>query len=181
MGGVNYSDGSLIYLNVSAGKLVNKKQEKKYDAYEGMVQSIAIEDDEYEGKPLKRVRLILHDAEKGEKGSIAFLFDSWCSQNFFARAEKIDLSKPLLFGVLPPKDRPESKASFSYLKQDGKVLEKDPDFPRAKKVTISGKEFSDWGDMMAAATKIVEKMQDAIRAGANMPNLIPDKHDDLPF
>ena len=182
MGGVTFSDGSRLYLQVSTGKLVNKKQNIAYDAYEGQVTGIEIVDDEYEGKPLKRVKLSLLDSEKGETAIIQFLFDSWCSQNFFARAEKIDLKKKLLFGTLPPKDRPESKASFSYLKQDGKVLEKDPEFPRCGTVTVSGKSYPDWTEMMERATAIVEKMQAAISAGASIPNPVPDAPaDDLPF
>jgi hypothetical protein len=186
MGGVNYNDGSRMFLSVSEGKIRNKKLNVAYDAFTGFLESIDLKDDEYEGKKFRKVVLTMRDDENPQSVAIIqFMIDSWCSQNFFARISKADLSKPMLFGVT---SSDESKATFSYLKQGTEILKKDPDFPRPKPVTVSGKTLSDWTEPIEKIEGMVAKLQELLKTVEHVPSDVapageakPVKDDDLPF
>lgn len=181
------------YLNVSRGHLKNK--EKSISAYEGFLTEIKEEEDEYEGKKIKKIVLKIQDNTSTEIAIIKMTKEGWYTLGFFARIQKIDVSKPFTVGVLPS-DQNE-KISFCYLKQAGiDKVEADKDFPRPKKVLISEKEVMDWtepfkkmAEVMAEVNAKIPKQTTSVVAPdpAVTPSTEPpittagDPNDDLPF
>jgi hypothetical protein len=157
MGIINQSD--ILFLNVSCGYLVNKKKEIKARAYEGFLLSIAREEDEYEGKPINKIRLELID-DKKERASISFTEESWFSIGFFSRLQNTDMSKPITVGVSGSEKN--EKISFAWMKQGPKKIDKDPDFPVPVKVQVGNKEILDWTGTFKRFNEIIIKVNEDI-------------------
>lgn len=181
MGGTNQE--ALTFLNVSCGKFINKKKELSYDGYLGKLVKIAREEDEYEGKPVPKVKIRLEDTVTGEVAQISFSFESWFSVGFFQRIEKIDLSKPFHVGVYGSKTN--EKISFCWMKQGAKI-EKDETLPEPKKVVVGRQTVTDWTEFAEKAEKVVldltAKLAAMVPAEAPVSATAPAKEEsDLPF
>lgn len=122
---------SYLFLNVSGGRLINKKKELSFFGYEGTLLKIEQVFDEYEGKPISKIKLLFQDAKSDEKAQISFSEESWYSQGFFSRIAKVDLSQPFILGVSGSEKN--EKVSFCWIKQKDKVVEADKSFPRPTK------------------------------------------------
>jgi hypothetical protein len=150
-------DGSnALYLTVSCGFLQNKKKEIKTRGYEGVFMSIKKEEDEFEGKKIDRIKLVMRDDTTGEDAIIQFTADSWYSVGFFSRIDKIDLSKPFTLGV--GSSEQNEKISFCWMKQGGQKIEKDATFPTPQKVKVGKNEVVNWEPVNEAVDKIIEKI-----------------------
>lgn len=156
--------GNFQYLNVTCGFLVNKKQEIKVRGYEGKLVGIRFEDDDYQGKPVPKVKLVMEDPEEEKKALITFHAEGWYMWTFCQRILSIDLTKPFILGVSGPDD-PESKMSFCWMKQDGKKIEKDEKFPLPVKEKKGRKEVVNNEAAVAASEKIINDIQDIVGDG----------------
>lgn len=145
--------GNTLYLNVSCGRFVNKKKEISAYAYEGTIANIRREEDEYEGKPVSKIKLTFHDST-GETAIISFSEESWYAQTFFARIEKADLSKPIVLGC--SNSEQNEKMSFCWMKQGGQTIKKDEDFPKPAKKKVGRNEVTDWSPVIAEIDRILD-------------------------
>jgi hypothetical protein len=154
MGVGTNNGGNILYLTVSKGFLVNKGKNIEAHTYEGVLESIEKKEDEYQGQPIEKIILKMRD--KDETAIIQFTAESWFTQSFFARAEKIDLSKPFILGV-STSDQNE-KMSFAWVKQGGEIVKKDETFPKPNKVKAGKKDVTDWTPVMEKVDEIIAKM-----------------------
>jgi hypothetical protein len=159
------SGSNMIYLSVKAGKLVNVKLKREGYSYTGMLKHIRVKDDEYQGQALKRVELEMTDKE--ETVCIQFGKESWFSWGFFARAQKIDLNKPLTVGASQSEQM--EKISFCWLKQGNETIKKDETFPKPDAVNFGGKVLKDWIKVDLVVDKIIadinDKLDGALKGG----------------
>lgn len=139
--------GNYLYLNVSGGKLVNKKKGMALFGYEGTLTAIRRKEDEYEGQPVQKIELEMRDNKSDEVARISFTEESWYSQGFFARITGIDLSRPFVVGA-SGSDKNE-KVSFCWLKQGQDTI-------KSEKGSFPGPEKNSRGKMT------YDKMLDAI-------------------
>lgn len=162
MGGL--MGGKDLFLNVSCGRLINKKKEISFFAYEGTLMDIHQEMDEFEGKQISKIKLKMKDTKSDEIAVISFSEESWFSQGFFSRISKVNLSKPFVLGV-SGSDQNE-KVSFCWMKQSGYV---NPD-PAAKKDVIdadknyarptkSARGKDNYDALIDASTKTLEEIK----------------------
>lgn len=184
------------YYNVSCGHLKTGSGEtaRSISAYSGILLEIKEEEDKFENKPVKKIALRIQDDSSPTIAIVKMTKESWYALGFFARIQKIDVTKPFVLGVLPS-DQNE-KMSFCYLKQDGiDKIEADKNFPRPKKVKISDKDVMDWSDpfkrmaeVMAEVNAKIPKASTAVNQPdpASTPSTEPPivtgvQNDDLPF
>lgn len=129
MGAHEAGTQNTLFLNVSKGKLVAgsvaKGTHKEYYAFTGNLLKIEPFQDEYEGKPIFKVRLHMQDMSEANKTTITFTEESWFSVGFYARLYNVDLSKPFTVGAMQSEQN--EKVSFCWLKQGEKKIEKHPD------------------------------------------------------
>lgn len=109
-----------LFLNVSGGKLVNKKKEIAAYSYTGILVGIDRAMDNYEGRDIPKIKLKVKDHKSDEVAQISFSEESWYSSGFFARITEIDLSKP--FSVGASGSEQNEKVSFCWLKQNGETI-----------------------------------------------------------
>jgi len=198
--GFESTGANILFLNVSCGKLVNKKKEISEQAYTGVLIDITQENDEFEGKEIPKIKLKMIDNKSDDVVSISFSEESWFGTTFFQRIDQVDVSKPFTLGVLGS-DKNE-KVSFCYIRQ-GDLIKKDETYPIQKKVTVGRNEIMDFSECLEMNLKIIELVKKKIAAadplrvsspqhgapssGKITPNpqaeTTPDKGDysDLPF
>lgn len=150
-----------LHLNVSCGKLVNKKKEISVMAYEGLLLGIERKDDEYEGKIIGKITCKFKDSKSDEIAYITWSEESWYSLGFFPRITKIDLSKPFIIGVSA--SEMNEKMSFCWIKQGGAVKADQSEFPKPQKVTVGKKEIVDWTIPLEAMEKITKRINESLR------------------
>jgi hypothetical protein len=148
--------GNTLFLNVSCGFLVNKKKEISTRGYEGILESISQETDEFEGKPIDKIKLHMRDHKTDEKAVISFTAESWYAVGFFQRIENIDLTKPFTLGV--SQSEQNEKISFCWMKQGGKKIEKNAEIPVPETVTVGKKEIKDFEKFLEEAGKIIQRL-----------------------
>lgn len=144
-----------LYLNVSCGKLVNKKKEVSIFAYEGILMGIEQTMDEFEGKQISKIKLKMQDNKSDEVALISFSEESWYSQGFFARISKADLSKPLTLGV--SRSDVNEKVSFCWIKQNGETIKVEKGSFATPTKTSRGKDSYD--AMLAAIEPVMEDLK----------------------
>lgn len=182
MGIVNQNNN--LYLNVSCGKLVNKKKEISSMAYEGLLLGIERKDDEYEGKIVGKITCKLKDTKSDEICFITWTEESYYSVGFFARITKANLSQPILIGVSGSKEN--EKISFCWMKQGQETIKVEKgEFPGPKKVKVGKKEMVDWTKPLELFEKIMNQVNESLgkvdhTAFASTPETDLPK-DDLPF
>ena len=195
----------LLYLTISKGWLVNKKKKIETRGYEGTLIGIEEKPDEYEGKPVMKVRLKMKDTKTAEIAAIEFTQESWFSLGFFARIEKVDITKPFTLGVSPSEKN--EKMSFCWIGQKGlknaktgkETAEGDPNFPKPEEKVIGRTKVQDWSKPLERMLPIIEALQAKLGTGPLFPEeksaehssgppspfgnetLVPTPDDDLPF
>ena len=195
--------GNATFLNVSKGKLVNKKKGLEYDAYYGYFKGIRLKPDSYKGEPKTQVQVRMMDEKKQENVIVCFNLESWFCIGFFQRIEKIDLAEPFLLGVFTSDKIPEgasepSTVPFCYMKQgpnlkseSAKIVKRE-DFPRPEKVNIGkGKTASNYDKVEVEVKNVMNRL--AERMGIKVEEIDeraqPPQHEgppphtdtDLPF
>jgi len=143
----------MTYLNVSSGRFINKKAGISEYAYEGKVISIKREMDNYEGKEIPKIVIIMEDEDRV---CIKFTEESWYGVGFFSRIEKVDLTQPLMLGISGSEKN--DRISFCWMKQGGETIKKDEDFPLPKKVEVGRNTIQDWGEYSERVTVILNEL-----------------------
>lgn len=146
------------FFHISGGKLkssTGKKDEagkniyEDFDYYEGTLVGLEKYEDKYEDKPQNKLRITMRDDKTGEIADISVTDETFFIPAFFSRLINIEIDQPFLLGVMPSEQN--EKMSFCYMKQFGKKIEKDKDFPGPDKVDLGkGKTGYNW-------TKVSEK------------------------
>lgn len=161
-----------LYLAVSKGKMVNKKKGLSYGGYTGYILGIDIVDDEYEGKPVKKVDVKMKDDKTDEIVIIQFTLNAWYSIGFFSRIFKVDVKKPFTIGVTGSDDN--EKVSFCYMKQDGlsyvnkdgkkvEAVEGHKTFAKPEEVDLGGgQKTKNWAKPIAMMEKVLGEMKSKI-------------------
>lgn len=168
--------GNVLFLNVSCGFLVNKKKEISTRGYEGIFKSIAMEDNEYEGKNIPKIKVHMIDAKTHDEAVISFTAESWYAIGFFQRIDKIDLTKPFTLGV-SQSDKNE-KISFCWMKQSGNKIEKDETFPMPEKVNVGKVVVTNWEPFHEITAKVMVKLNDIFHIDNPAPK---EEHEDNPL
>lgn len=127
-----------IFINVANGKLVTgpKDNKKEYISYTGKLLAIEAFTDEYEGKPINKIKCTFNDGHEPANAIISFTEDSWYGVGFFSRILNCDISKPITLGV--SNSEQNEKVSFCWMKQGDKKIEKHPDVVTPTKTTKKG-------------------------------------------
>lgn len=185
------------YFRVSKGKLKYKENGKEMTAsrYSGIMVGIREKHGEYEGKPTVQIEVKMKDPETGAFAIIQMTKEAWFSLGFFARIQKVDITKPFTIGVLASKEN--EKMSFCFLRQEGYVnpdpnkkgiIDADKNFPKYTTVKVSGKDVQDWTQPFAKFDEILKeldaklaKQSPVAQPAAESPALVPTPDDDLPF
>ncbi|HQW95598.1 MAG TPA: hypothetical protein PLU58_07340 [Saprospiraceae bacterium] len=170
--GFESTGANILFLNVSCGKLVNKKKEISEQAYTGVLIDITQENDEFEGKEIPKIKLKMIDNKSDDVVSISFSEESWFGTTFFQRIDQVDVSKPFTLGVLGS-DKNE-KVSFCYIRQ-GDLIKKDETYPIQKKVTVGRNEIMDFSECLEMNLKIIELVKKKI-AAADPLRVEPPSH-----
>lgn len=147
------SGAAYLFLNVSGGRLINKQKQISFFGYEGTLIGLKQIMDEFDGKQISKIKLLMKDAKTDEIAQISFTEESWFSQGFFSRIGAIDLSKPFVLGVSG--SDVNEKVSFCWMKQFNNKIEHDKDFPRPI-TNARGKQNYD--EMIEATTKLMETL-----------------------
>ena len=195
MGMHSQSDGGKkLYLNVSCGKFVNKKQGISAYAYSGKLEKVEIFEDEFEGKPMDKVRLTLKDEKTDETCLLTFTAESFYALGFFARINNIkDFDKAITIGV--SKSEQNEKISFCWLKQGETKIGKTEDFIKPEKMQVSKnttvtvwtkciEQFRIQVEQINAKTWTGDTTTDETGTGGgngSAPNTTTAEDDDLPF
>lgn len=181
MGAYKRGEGRTFF-HVSGGKLkkaTGKKDEKgkaiyeDLDGYEGRLTAIEKFKDEYEGKPQNKIRITMVDDKTGEVADITVTDNTFFIPAFFARLENVEIDQPFLLGVLPSEQN--DKMSFCFLKQYGKKIEKNPDFPKPEKIDTGGGQIVyKWTAVGMAVDSIIEQINGFLKASN------PEESKDVP-
>ena len=147
--------GNLLYLNVSYGFLRNKTEGIESRAYTGYLESIDRTDDEFEGKKIPKIVLIVKDNESDQRACIKFTEKSWYAFSFFSRIVQCNIEKPITIGASGSDD---SKVSFCWMKQGKVKIKKTSVVPYPQKVNINNEEVTDWGPCIEAYTNIMTEV-----------------------
>lgn len=154
------------YVKLSEGKFYLAKDETKtpYTELEGTLTNIYTKDDVYEGKPVRKLYLVMNDGDQNL--ILNFRFDSRYCTSFMSFVMNADLKQP--FTIIPKvTDKVDSRGEkfqemVLLLKQNGQPLKgyftKDnPNgLPPMKKVRISGKDVWDKTDMLEFFENLIE-------------------------
>lgn len=181
------------FLNVSRGKLVNKKDEKFLDGYIGKVTEIKFVTDTFEGQPQPKWKVILKNmaSAEGVEAQIAFKADAYYALGWFRRILNVNIARPFLMGVYRPKDG-NDKISLCYMRQDEQKIEANKDTVRDPvKVTVGTKEILDWTDALDDCHKVAAELTKRIHV-AHISSLVgnggevsdgkpPEGEGELPF
>ena len=189
------------FFNVAHGAISNKKQ--SYYSYTARLVALSLVEDKYEDQIIWKWKLVFDD--DGQKINIGFNAETWYAMGFWARATKIDFTKPFELGV--SQSEKNEKISFCWIKQEDAIVKKDDDFPRPVDVKVGGKTVKDytpvWAEVEPRFQNIVDnhpRLNFQIQANApmsarEMERIVEqpkqeeksdepkktDKEDDLPF
>jgi hypothetical protein len=147
------------FLNVSGGRLVNKKHGLSFDFWEGRLLKIGRYIDSYEGRKIPRYRILMEDAD-GEVAVINFAAKTAFSDGFFSRITGVNINAPFTLFVTLGRNE---VSSCCYIKQGGKLIPKNPNFP---KVIFSGSNdgFSDRTKDRRERDKVIEEIFQSLEA-----------------
>lgn len=181
------------FLNVSRGKLINKKDEKYIDGYIGKLTEVKFVTDTFEGQPQPKWKVIMKNmaSTEGGEAQIAFKADAYYALGWFRRILSVNVARPFLMGVYRPKDGNE-KISLCYMRQDEQKIEANKDVVRDPvKVTVGTKEILDWTDALSDCNKIAIELGKRINVahmaepmgGGEVPlgEAPKDEKEELPF
>lgn len=162
-----------------------KKENEKYYGIEGVIQSIYIKNDEFEGREIPKCHVKLVDSD-GVVFDLSWTYESWFTHGFFSAILGADLSKNITIGASGSEQN--EKVTFCWMKQGGNsTLKKDENFPKPEKKESRGKVSYDYDAMLDACDKIIEKFsgtqlqpsgKDAQVAKAEAE---PETDDSIPF
>lgn len=174
MGGISADGSNKVYLSVSKGQLVWKKKGgeivAQFYAFEGRIISIERKDDNYEGKPISKIHLLMRDDKEDHDTEIQFIEDSYFSLGFFQRVEKANLERPIILGV--SKSEQNEKISFCWMKQDGVILKRPEPAPfvPTKVTKPKGRNetevVTDWTNCFPHFDRITKWINDTLWRGA---------------
>lgn len=135
-------------------------------AYEGTLLDIKRKEDEYEGQAVMKIELKVQDNKSDEVALISFSEESWYSQGFFSRIEKVDLSRPFMLGVSASEQN--EKVSFCWIKQgsDETIKVEKGSFPAPEK-NSRGKMVYD--KMLDAIEPVLQKLQKKLNHAPTPP------------
>lgn len=137
----------ILFLNVSCGKLVNKKREVSSPGYEGRLVAIRRKVENYEGKDNEKVELKMVDGN--ELAIIGFTADTFFTIGFLDKIRKINVSRPFVFGAYGSKSN--EKVSYCSLSQDGNQIrldkEGESEIPQPTKVTVAKNTVMDYTEV----------------------------------
>jgi len=190
MGAIQTNSASVIYLQISDGKICRRVQsptessvprttkdgrtvyEEWFGGWEGKITGIETRDSDYG----KEWRIIIQDG--AEKAILSMKYSSGYAASFLKTLPNVDLSKSV---KLIPKltIEGEKKRTALFISQDGKALkwyyskETPNGIPSLKKVKIKGVETWDDSDMMdfleeMVNTKVLPQLS-GIDSGEDMP------------
>lgn len=182
---MGFNSGSgMFYCSPRAGKLVQRKKggvitDLGY-SFVGKLQEIREKHDEFEGKPMEKIELIMEDADSKEKRVVCLQFnkESWFSHGFFSRAAGIDLNKTLVVGC--SQSEQNEKITWCWLKQGADTIKKDPDFPRPEKVTVGRNTLSDWTPVIQRIDPIIADINLRLKSTLKDGTVVSSDAD-LPF
>lgn len=111
---------NLTYLRIKEGKFyIGKDTEKPFDELEGQITSLRYKDEEYEGKPIRKLLVVVTENGQNYQFGVGVETTSYCSLVGFLK--NIDISRSL---VLHPKEQPiegsENKKRSILVSQEGK-------------------------------------------------------------
>lgn len=172
----------MAYYHVASGKLRRHTSEKgpdgktvyvDIDGYEGQLKKIERFKDSFEGRENEKIRVQMFDSDTGITADITFSAETFFVPGFFSRLLNVDLDKPFVIGVLPS-DKNE-KMSFCYMKQDGKKIEKNSDFPKPKEVPVGKTVQYDFTDVNKAVDEIIAQVTDYLKTVALAQEATPEE------
>jgi hypothetical protein len=191
--GFEQPKGGKNFFRVANGKFVGNfnGEDKSEVAYTGWLRAIKRFTDEYKGEEIQKIELALEDDEA--QITLQFTLEAWFAVGFFQRIARVDLGEKFTIGVMGSDEN--EKISFCWMKQAGKKIEKDEEFPLPEKTTFKGKPFVDFSNVVGEADKIIAKLQKQLEkkgaAPASAPAADPaptkgkakvaSNDDDLPF
>jgi hypothetical protein len=112
------------YVRIKNGKFFlssDKEFENPYDEIEGTVKDIFIKNDVFNGKPLEKVYVALHDGDT--KYLVSFPFDSSYNTSFLSFIKNANLDRPVsLFLKQTDIKDSDSKRTTFLISQDGTFL-----------------------------------------------------------
>lgn len=174
---------NVLYLNVSSGFLKNKKKGIETFSYTGFIKGIKRVEEEFEGKPVDKIIIIMKDDKSDENAQIKCTAESWYTATLFPRLEQIDVTKPVTIGV-SGSDKENSKASFAWVKQGGETIKVEKgSYPVVEKVKVGKKDVDSWEKVLENADKIIARINETIGTPSEVstdPDAAENK-DDLPF
>jgi hypothetical protein len=177
----------IIYINVANGSLVwqDKDKEKHYEfAYTGRLLKISKEQEEFEGKPLDKVKLEMLDTDTGQTAIIKMTDETFYVLGLAARLGNpiIDFAHRITLGVM--KSDQNEKVSFCWMKQGDTKITPVEGFPKPEKV---GKAY-DWRGVTPEIDKVFAAVNAKLAAVAPPVEAVDEeevapgvKKDDLPF
>lgn len=147
---------SVLYLNVSCGKLVNKKEGIEGSRFIGYLEEILMSEENFEGNPVEKAVLVFRDSDPESKYPrvyIKFNLDSAATSGILKRLGQVDLSQPVELVVM--KSDLNEKISFLTLIQNGRSVPVDETLPTKGK-KIKGK-ILDYTDVKNAFWEVARK------------------------
>jgi len=179
MAGIENS--KILWLNVSNGFLTNKKLNVNLKGYAGKVVGISTKLNEYNGIKMEKVSLKLQNLDKSDEfpedyAVVQFNIKSWYSKSFFERITQVNFADVLTIGVYNDPKKNE-KVCYAWMKQNEQSVDRNPDFPAPKKVTVNGEQISDFTEVIEASREVIKKLQSILRVdkpSGNTPTATTD-------
>lgn len=134
-------------------------ENKKAYGLEGRIDSITRVEDEYEGRKIGKIQVRVVDADGGVF-SLKWTEESWFTQGFFARIGNVYLGEPVIIGARASDTN--EKVTFCWMKQYGKVVQKNDDFPKPTKEVKRGKESYNYDDMLEQVDSILNDLKEKL-------------------
>jgi hypothetical protein len=148
--------GNVLFLNVSCGELLNKKQDIHEKAFTGKLVKIKKVEDVYEDKPLDKVMVFMNDGK--QTVAIKFTLESWYSVGFFQRIDNVNLDHEFTLGVMGSDKN--NKISFCWMKQGDVKIEK-TEIPIPEKVTVGKTTVTNFEKFTVHAVNWIEEFKAA--------------------
>lgn len=170
MSGLKTRKGNLTYIKVSKGRFFlssDKELETPYDELEGKVVDIGIRKDEYNGKTIEKVFIVL-EGEDGDRYGVYFPLDSYLTSSMMSYIRGVDFSKPI---TLHPKQEEKVKQNGEtttrqqfLISQEGRFMkgyhtkETPNGLPAMKQVTLNGAIVWDKTDILNFYKETINKV-----------------------
>lgn len=188
MGLKNNSTANVQYVKIKDGKFLLNKDETKtpHDELEGTLVDIYTKDEEYEGKPSKKLYVALEDQDT--KFALGMHFDSSYASTFLSFIKNADLTQPLTLIPLEKeviKDKVVIKKRSLLVKQNGTFLkgyftQTEPNGqPQMKQVKVSGKLVWDKTDLLAFYEEVVDGLKSQLQGKKGV--IVKEKAEKLPW